>query len=136
MNCVQWFWKAYPAVLAFHVPNGELRDRRTAEKLQRMGVLSGVWDWLIFTADFKAIIEFKRPDGGVLSDKQNIFAELWESTGGKVCGVVETLNDFKSLCVELLGEPVVTYDASAPLEIDEAAVQQMIEAQPAKMPWD
>jgi len=36
-----------PTVTFFHVPNGEVRDKRTAAKLKAMGVLAGVAD-LVF----------------------------------------------------------------------------------------
>jgi len=40
-------WCLRPDVIMFHVPNGELRDKRAAAKLKAMGVLPGVAD-LVF----------------------------------------------------------------------------------------
>lgn len=49
-------------VVYFHVPNGELRDKRTAAKLKAMGELPGVAD-----------LVFVWCDGGVL---KNLYLEL------------------------------------------------------------
>ena len=102
MNCVQWFRKTYPDVLAFHVPNGEKRDRRTAEKLKRMGVLPGVYDWLVFPVlRNNAIVEFKRTDG-VLSTDQERFSRMWQLTGGDVYEA-RTLEEFQAACRAIIG---------------------------------
>jgi hypothetical protein len=98
MNAVQWFRAAFPRVLAFHVPNGEKRDRRTAELLQRMGVLPGVGDWLMFPAGVKICFEFKRKKGGVQDADQVRFERMWKRIGG-VYHVVNNLEDFQALCI-------------------------------------
>ena len=147
MNCVQWFRKSYPHVLAFHVPNGEWRHQHTADKLQRMGVLPGVADWLFFSAERSCMIavEFKSKTGK-LNDEQKKFNSMWQALGGGVANV-STLEGFQAICIDALGNPVnveeipATGDEPAPLEVDEAAVQQMIaadaEPQPVvKMPWE
>jgi hypothetical protein len=36
-----------PEVIFFHVPNGEVRDKATAGKLKAMGVLAGVYDFIL-----------------------------------------------------------------------------------------
>lgn len=51
---------------AFHPANGELRDPKTAAKLQRMGVRAGVLDWCLPVArgGYGGLwIEFKRQGG-------------------------------------------------------------------------
>jgi hypothetical protein len=97
MNGVQWFRATFPGVLAFHVPNGEKRDRRTAEKLKRMGVLAGVPDWLMFPDGVKVAMEFKT-DEGEQSPEQQRFERMWKRAGGTYL-VVRSLDDFKALCV-------------------------------------
>lgn len=53
-HCPKMFW--------CHVPNGEARHPRVAEKLKRMGVKSGVWDILLWGPNNKNYyIEMKRP---------------------------------------------------------------------------
>lgn len=39
-------WQCRPDIIYFHVPNGEVRDKRTAAKLKAMGVKPGVADLL------------------------------------------------------------------------------------------
>lgn len=47
-------YRARPSVLYFHIPNGELRDKRAAAKLKAMGTLPGVAD-LVFMWPIPAI---------------------------------------------------------------------------------
>jgi hypothetical protein len=56
-----------------HIPNGELRDKRTAARLQAMGVKPG-WPDLIFLSPMGAFhgLELKRR-GKTLSDEQKAF---------------------------------------------------------------
>jgi len=105
MIAVQWFRNAYPRVLAFHVPNGGLRNRKVAETLQRMGVLPGVYDWLMFPGLAKVAIEFKKL-GGVLSDEQKDFMVAWIACGGR-CASVTTLEQFKEVCLMFCGPSFV-----------------------------
>lgn len=49
-----------PRVIAWHTPNGEQRDKRTAGKLKGMGVLAGVPDFTFILPDKQAsFIELK-----------------------------------------------------------------------------
>jgi len=101
MIAVQWFKSAYPNVLAFHVPNGEPRDRHTADKLQRMGVLPGVFDWLMFPGTSKIALEFKRSDGD-LNEPQKRFMIAWLAAGGQ-CARVRTMSEFIEACLRYCG---------------------------------
>lgn len=66
-----------------HVPNGELRDKRTAAKLKLMGVKPGVPDFLFFTEP-RTAIEMKRADGkGRLSKEQKAWRDSLEGCGWK-----------------------------------------------------
>jgi hypothetical protein len=59
-----------------HIPNGELRDKRTAGKLKQMGVKAGWPDFdLIPPAGQLHCLELKR-QGETLSDSQELF-QLW-----------------------------------------------------------
>jgi VRR-NUC domain len=66
--CEDWRW--------FHVPNGELRDTRTAAKLKAMGLRPGVPD-LVLVSPYGSVrfLELKRL-GESLSDAQEQFC-LW-----------------------------------------------------------
>jgi len=78
-------WCLRPDVIMRHVPNGELRDKRTAAKLRAMGVLPGSADLEFFWKDYwensegshtafaALFLELKRP-GGKLSEEQVAFA--------------------------------------------------------------
>jgi len=101
MIAVQWFRKAYPNVLAFHVPNGELRNRKVAEKLQRMGVLAGVLDWFMFPGFERIALDFKSKKG-VLSNEQKRFMIAWIAAGGK-CVSVNSIEQFIEVCTHFCG---------------------------------
>lgn len=73
--------KALPSLIWFHVPNGEKRDKRTAAKLERMGVLAGVPDIaFVFRNGEAAFIEVKRA-GGRLSPQQIAFLSRCRDNG-------------------------------------------------------
>jgi len=116
MNAVQWFKKAYPNMLAFHVPNGEVRNQHVAEKLQRMGVLPGVFDWLMFPGMGKIAVEFKRKDGD-LSDAQKQFVIAWLATGGK-CASVRTMEQFIEVCSVFCGPSFIDLANKNPISAD------------------
>lgn len=68
-----WVW--------FHVPNGEVRDRRAAAKLKAMGVRPGVADLLLIGPDGALrCLEFKA-HGGRLSDHQETFRSFCIARG-------------------------------------------------------
>ena len=55
-------------VVYFHVPNGELRDKRTAAKLKAMGELPGVADLVFVWSD--------TPCHGAAPELKNLYLEL------------------------------------------------------------
>jgi hypothetical protein len=73
----------------FHVPNGELRNVRTAAKLKKMGASPGVPDLVIITAPavesicpVVTFLEFKRSDSkGKLPDSQQAWRDAIETEG-------------------------------------------------------
>ena len=77
-------WCLKPTVTFFHVPNGELRDKRSAAKLKAMGVLPGVSDlvflWKQYWEDLEGshtapailFLELKLP-GKAATDEQVAF---------------------------------------------------------------
>lgn len=78
-------------VLAFHVPNGEKRDPRTAAKLQAMGVRPGVSDLVVIVAGRAHFIELKT-EKGKLSPDQKVFLADAETAGCKT-HVVRSMNE-------------------------------------------
>ena len=73
-----------PAVVYWHTPNGEERDKRTAAKLRAMGVLPGVADlqfiWLGDRSPRVLFLELKRA-GEKQSDDQIWFEKLVRERG-------------------------------------------------------
>lgn len=52
-SCVRWFRLAYRRYLLFAIPNGGKRDVITATNLKKEGVVSGVGDLFLMTANSK-----------------------------------------------------------------------------------
>ena len=84
-------WRCREGVTYLHVPNGELRDKRTAAKLKAMGVLPGVadliliWGELISTPYLEVtprllFLELK-VRGGKLSPEQSEFRDVMRKCG-------------------------------------------------------
>ena len=83
-------WCLRPDVIVRHVPNGEIRDKRTVAKLKAMGVLAGSVEffWKHYWEDrdgshtnFRALfLELKRP-GGKLTMEQAAFGLAMRSMG-------------------------------------------------------
>jgi len=72
-DCFQWFHNTYTHLrgLLYHVPNGEKRDKITANLLKAKGVVAGIPDLVFHYRARTYFFELKRPDGkGVLSKAQ------------------------------------------------------------------
>lgn len=95
LHACQWLRKEIKGLLIFHVPNGEHRHIAVAKKLQRMGVLPGVADFLCFTPRRKIAIELKDADGDQSKDQKK-FEKQWCAINGEY-HVCRTLEDFKIL---------------------------------------
>ena len=100
MHACQWLRKEVKGLLIFHVPNGEHRHVAVAKKLQRMGVMPGVADFLCFTPSRKIAIELK-DDKGDQSGDQVIFEERWKRLGGEY-HLCRTLDSFKQLVTGIM----------------------------------
>lgn len=79
-----WVW--------FHPANGELRDLRTAQLLQRMGVIPGVSDFILAGPPQARLhaLELKRT-GRKPTEAQNAFLDAVEAIGG-VAGWADTFD--------------------------------------------
>ncbi len=94
-SCLTWFRLQYPKLtkLLFHVPNGEKRDKITAAKLQRVGVIAGVSDLILLIPKkgFASLcIEMKTPKGKQ-SDSQKEWQAMAELANNKyvICRSIE-----------------------------------------------
>ncbi len=95
LHACQWLKKEVTGLLIFHVPNGEHRHIAVAKKLQRMGVLPGVADFLCSTPTRKIAIELKDEDGEQSSDQVK-FEKRWKATNGEYF-ICRTLDEFKQV---------------------------------------
>jgi len=94
----------YPELRLLHaIPNGGLRDGRTAAVLQRTGVKSGVPDihLPIPRGEYAGLwVELKRQKGGVVSANQRIWLNRLNANGSKavVCKgweqAAQTITDY------------------------------------------
>lgn len=97
---------ARPETLAFHVPNGEKRNRRTAARLKQMGVRPGVSDFCIVIDGSVHFLELKTSKGRLSAD-QMVFAEDADRAGATfhvahgIDGVIDILNRIGALRVVL-----------------------------------
>lgn len=98
--------------LAWHTPNGEKREKRTASRLQAMGVLPGVADFAIIVAGRPCFLELKDGKRGSQSKDQDRFQCDAEAAGAsyyvartldEACTV---LNDIGALRVRLTSSGV------------------------------
>lgn len=82
-HCQQWLVKSglWAKLLIFHVPNERRGGIGTGMHFKRMGVRSGVADYLLFANGRHVAIELK-DDKGVQSKDQIKFQREWEATGG------------------------------------------------------
>lgn len=100
MHCAKWLRDVQPHLLAFHVANE--RDATFAEhrKLQRLGVLAGVADWLVFPRTGRPVAIELKNFGGKQTEEQRIFQQRWELAGNSYY-IVRTLDFFKTIIVSL-----------------------------------
>lgn len=92
----------HPDILIMAIPNGGLRDVRTAARLKAEGVLAGAPDILIPHAQkgwHGLFIEMKRTEGGSVSEKQKQVGKKLTENGYLVVvayGADEAYEAFKS----------------------------------------
>ena len=77
---VSWWRKTQPDDL-FAIPNGGGRSRSQGATLRAEGVMSGVPD--LYAPDRRLWIEFKKSDGGNLSDEQRSFMKRRLAAGDR-----------------------------------------------------
>ena len=73
-----------PDIEWHHVPNGEQRNKKTAQRLKSLGVQPGVAD-LMFLIDGKAVALELKTEIGTQSKSQADFQERFERAGGRYC---------------------------------------------------
>lgn len=98
----QWFHNSYPALrgLLYHVPNGGVRDRLTANTLKATGVVAGVPDLEFHFWKRTFFFEFKTPTGKVTPVQAAIHSKLKEH--GFLVFVVRSVDEFKTFIHAIL----------------------------------
>lgn len=79
---VRWFRAAFPDVMIFAIPNGDLRNVTTAKRLKEEGQENGIPD--LYIPAWKIWVEMKRQKGGRLSPDQKEKIAYLESIGDTV----------------------------------------------------
>lgn len=80
-------YRALPHVTYWHVPNGELRDKAAAAKLNAMGVLPGVADLVFVWCEpprdglLRNLYLELKARGRMMSPEQNVFADRMVDVG-------------------------------------------------------
>ena len=93
-------WKLISAykrrdVLAFHVPNGEKRDPRTADRLKAMGVRPGVSDFVVIVGGCTHFIELKTAKGSLSAEQRIFLADA--DTAGCMTHVVRSIDELSDV---------------------------------------
>ena len=94
------FHDACQKTVHFAVPNGEKRDKVTAAKLKKMGVRSGVADFILLCRGLPIAVELKTTTGRQ-SENQKGFQSAWVAAGG-VYVIVRTPEEIDSLVFRFL----------------------------------
>jgi hypothetical protein len=97
ISCVNWFKYQYPQykMLLFAIPNGGLRNIKTAVTLKREGVVSGVPDLFLSLArgEWHGMYLELKSGSNDLTANQDMFFIMARKQGYK-CEVIRTLDQF------------------------------------------
>ena len=97
ISCVNWFRYQYPQykMLLFSIPNGGLRNIKTAVTLKREGVISGVPDLFLSLprGEWHGMYLELKSGSNDLTANQDMFFILARKQGYK-CEVIRTLDQF------------------------------------------
>lgn len=92
---VNYLNRVLPGHCAFHVPNGEKRDIRTAAKLKRMGTRAGIPDLQVPYYGGKVLwLEVKKPRGRTSKAQSDYINELRNM--GHTVAIVESIEDVRN----------------------------------------
>jgi hypothetical protein len=89
------FQRVYKSCLIFSIPNGGLRDKRTAMLMKATGLTPGASDLIVIYFGKLLFVEVKTATG-VQSEEQKVFAERVRDCGFDY-HLVRSLLDFKLL---------------------------------------
>jgi len=101
--CINWFRLQYPKHLVYAIPNGGMRNAIVAAKLKTEGVLSGVPDLFIASAnkDFHGLyIELKAGKNKPTANQLTVMQKLQNE--GYKCEVCYSVEEFINVVNEYL----------------------------------
>lgn len=103
-DCYLWFNNSFPSLrgLLYHVPNGELRDPITANKLKSMGVVSGIPDIVFHHRSKTYFFEFKKPGEDLSDNQKKIHAQL--DLHRFIVFVVDNQAEFEKLILAIIND--------------------------------
>lgn len=90
-----YFQRLYKDCLIFSIPNGGLRDKRTAMLMKATGLTPGASDLIVIYFGRLLFVECKTATG-IQSDEQKAFAQRVQDCGYQYY-LVRSLDDFKLL---------------------------------------
>lgn len=96
MKAWQWVFETHPGLLIFHVANERQTTVQHHRKLQRLGVLSGVADFLAFPRNGRKFAIELKDAKGIQSDTQKKFQRHWTRTGGGYV-IVRSVAEFQQV---------------------------------------
>ena len=92
---VHWFKKTYPGVVIMSIRNGGYRTPRERSDQMREGLHPGAAD--LYIPAWHLWIEFKRVNGGVLSEEQKEFANYVSNECGDIWFMAEGFEEGKKM---------------------------------------
>jgi hypothetical protein len=98
VQCVKWYKLQYPRQVIFAIPNGGKRFYSTAMSLKAEGVLAGIPDLMIPTANAEyhgLFIEMKYGRNTTSKEQKQLIEYL--RINGYKCEVIKTFEDFVML---------------------------------------
>lgn len=108
-DCFEWFNNSFPELrgLMYHVPNGEKRDKVTANKLKAMGVVAGVPDLEFHFWRRTFFLECKTPTGTTSKEQKKVQGILFEH-GFRVF-TFTSLEQFQTIVLAIIEDKSVQY---------------------------
>ena len=92
IDILRYLRAVLPDAMVFHVPNGGLRSKAEAGKLERMGVVAGIPDILVWTRGGLTLAFEVKTSRGQLSPDQSAVHEWMRSAGFRVA-VVRSIDE-------------------------------------------
>ena len=94
-ECVKWFKYQFPRYVIFAIPNGGLRNIKTASRLKKEGALAGVPDLCVIGEGTIIFIEMKYGKGVVTPAQRETMDRIDDNQ--VPCYVARSFDEFKRI---------------------------------------